>query len=100
MAEQTWSGNIVVEDEKEENIINALHLMEGYCMKLHDNKKCDACVIAMMLDIDGNNECPFHREQGLSAPSEWEISEQLYNGGLRIYKREAWEELRKKVGKA
>ena len=93
-------GNIIVENDEEENIINSLKAMEGYCLTTREADNCDACVIAIMLDNDGNNNCPFHREQRISAPGDWEISEQLYNGGRRIFKRAEWEDLRRKVGKA
>ena len=100
MAEETRTGNIIVENADEENIIKSLHAMEGYCLTMRGAKKCNACVIVIMLDDSGNHECPFHKEQRISAPGDWEIAEQLYNGGVRIFKRAEWEELRRKVGKA
>ena len=100
MAMETRKGNLIVENDEEESIIKALKAMEGYCLTMRDAGKCDACVIAIILDDDGNNDCPFHKEQRISAPGDWEIAEQLYNGGRRIFKLAEWEELRRKVGKA
>ena len=99
MAASTKFGNLIVDDEQEMEVIAALEFLERYCLKKRDKGECESCVIAQLADSDC--PCPFHDELSLKgSPGDWEIREELYNTGMRIYKREEWEELRRKVGKA
>ena len=93
MAASTKFGNLIVDDEQEMEVIAALEFLERYCLKKRDKGECESCVIAQLADSDC--PCPFHDELSLKgSPGDWEIREELYNTGMRIYNKKDWERLK------
>lgn len=97
MAEETKTGNLIVDNQKELDTIAALEILERYCLDMRAEDKCSSCVIALMLDPNGNGECPFRQELQVDAPGDWEIRESLYNSGMMIFNRQDWDTIRASV---